>query len=75
MGITPKTVGKTYLCEQCNPRPLKHTQEEAAAIQHRYLERKRKWKERNKKLKQERQARKEQAKQAKKGQDAEPIKV
>lgn len=75
MGVSPKAIPKTYFCEQCEPRPLKHTPEEAVVLQEKYLERKKKIKERNKKLRQERRAKKAARQQANKSREPEPIKV
>jgi hypothetical protein len=39
MGITPgsKSLNADYLCEKCNPRPLKNTREQAVIIQRAFL--------------------------------------
>lgn len=37
MGISSKNVPEMYFCEICDPRSLKHTQQQAAALQQRKL--------------------------------------
>lgn len=37
MGISSKNVPEMYFCELCQPRSLKHTRQQAAALQQRKL--------------------------------------